>query len=105
MNITTKRRYYIELAKYNLRKKKNNFFLRDWKLIEGYVEVLKPIFETIKALSQEKIPTLSMVNPILLTIVTKLKKRNNKNSYLVSGVKFARSVCKSMSLSSTSFVQ
>ncbi|XP_025197423.1 zinc finger BED domain-containing protein 4-like [Melanaphis sacchari] len=45
--------------------KKNGFVPRDWKLIEGYVEVLKPIFEATKELCQEKIPTLSMVNPIL----------------------------------------
>jgi len=30
--------------------KKNCFMPRDWKLIEGYVEVLKPIFETTKEL-------------------------------------------------------
>jgi len=31
--------------------KKNGFVPRDWKLIEGYVEVLKPIFEATKELS------------------------------------------------------
>ena len=76
--------------------KKNGFVPRDWKLIEGYVEVLKPIFEATKELCQEKIPTLSMVNPILCTIETKLKNFISKNNDLISGISFARSVHKSI---------
>jgi len=76
--------------------KKNGFVPRDWKLIEGYVEVLKPIFEATKELCQEKIPTLSMVNPILCTVETKLKNFISKNNDLISGISFARSVHKSM---------
>jgi len=58
--------------------------------------VLKPIFEATKELCQEKIPTLSMVNPILYTIETKLKNFISKNNDLISGISFARSVHKSI---------
>lgn len=59
--------------------------------------MLKPIFEATKETSLENIPTLSMVNPILYTIETKLKNFITKNSDLISEILFARIVCKSMS--------
>lgn len=57
----------------DLQNVKRKFVPRDWKLIEGYVEVLKTIFEATKELCQEKSPTLSTVNLILCTIETILK--------------------------------
>lgn len=80
----------------DLQNVKRKLVPRDWKLIEGYVEVLKPIFETTKELCQEKIPTLSTVNPILCTIETKLKILISENNDLISGISFARSVHKSI---------
>jgi len=70
--------------------KRNNFVPRNWKLIDGYEEKLKPIFYATKKLNQRNILTLFMINPILYTIETKLKN-------FIIGISFPRNVCKSIS--------
>ncbi|KAL4090287.1 hypothetical protein QTP88_025159 [Uroleucon formosanum] len=53
-------------------KKGQLLFARDWNMIEGYVILLKPVFEATKELSREDTPTLYMVLPIIYTIEAKL---------------------------------
>ncbi|KAL4132161.1 hypothetical protein QTP88_009368 [Uroleucon formosanum] len=67
----------------------------DWNMIEGYVILLKPVFEATKELSREDTPTLSMVLPIIYTIEAKL------NLFLTSttqnpGTCFAENLLRSM---------
>jgi len=58
----------------------------EWKLIIGYMEILKPVLEATKEFSQEYIPTFSMVNPIIYTIETKLQNFIIKNSNTAVGI-------------------
>jgi len=69
----------------------------EWKLINGYVEILEPVLEATKEFSQEDIPTFSMVNPIIYTIETKLNNFIVKNGNTAAGLGFARSLKKSIS--------
>jgi hypothetical protein len=71
--------------------------LREWKLINRYVEILKPVLEATKEFSQEDIPTFSMVNPIIYSIEKKLDNFITKNSNTAAGIGFARSLRKSIS--------
>jgi len=52
---------------------KDNFTTNEWKLINDYIKILKLVFDATKELSQEKVPTFSMVIPIVYSIETKLK--------------------------------
>jgi len=65
--------------------------VREWELINGYVEILKLDLEATKEFSQEDTPTFSMVNPIIYTIETKLDNFIVKNSNTAVGIRFARS--------------
>lgn len=69
----------------------------EWKLINGYVEILKPVLEATKKFRKEDIPTFSMVNPLIYTIETKLNNFIVKNSNTAAGLGFARNLKKSIS--------
>ncbi|KAL4141547.1 hypothetical protein QTP88_004172 [Uroleucon formosanum] len=76
-------------------KKRQLLFARNWNMIEGYVILLKPVFEATKELSREDTPILSMVLPIIYTIEAKL------NLFLTSttqnpGTCFAENLLRSM---------
>lgn len=71
--------------------------INDWKFINGYVEILRPVLEDTKEYCQEDIPTFSMVNPIIYTIETKLDKFIMKYNNTAAGIGFARSLKKSIS--------
>lgn len=75
---------------------RDNFTSSEWKLINCYVEILKPVLEATKELSQENIPTFSMINPIVYTIDTKLNNYIAHNINTTTGLGFARSLKKSM---------
>lgn len=66
----------------------NNLTTQEWKLIEGYVEVLRPIAFTAKMGSRTK-PTLSMVLPVLFEIKSSLEDIIRKQSRRM-GIMFAR---------------
>ena len=65
-----------------------------WKMIEGYVKVLKPIAQFTAELGSTSEPTLSMVIPVLYEIKISdfIRKPSNKGS----GVVFARALLKNV---------
>jgi len=75
---------------------KDDFTGNEWRLITGYVEILKPVLEATEELIQENIPTFSMVIPIVYTIEAKLNNYILRNINTNVGLGFARSLKKSM---------
>lgn len=71
---------------------------QQWKLIEGYVQVLKPIAEYTADLGSTKQPTLSMVNPVLFEIKNTLDEFLRKPSNKGSGIQFARALLNNVKL-------
>ncbi|XP_063235837.1 zinc finger BED domain-containing protein 4-like [Bacillus rossius redtenbacheri] len=53
---------------------KDSLTTQEWRLIEGYVTILKPLFLATKELCREDSPTISIVRPLLFSIEGYLKK-------------------------------
>lgn len=67
----------------------NNLTAPEWKLIEGYVEVLRPIATFTAEMGSRTKPTLSMVLPVLFEIKSSLEDIIKKGSKW-TGIMFAR---------------
>lgn len=50
----------------------NNWTSNKWKIIVGYVKMLKHSYETTTEVSAERLPTASMVRPIIFGLQNKL---------------------------------
>lgn len=77
------------LSKLNI----DNLTVNEWRLVEGYVEILQPLHEATVELSGERIPTASMVIPVLFSIQASLKHYNETHAGEVgSSVTFSKAL-------------
>ncbi|XP_063234924.1 E3 SUMO-protein ligase ZBED1-like [Bacillus rossius redtenbacheri] len=76
---------------------KDSLTTQEWRLIEGYVTILKPLFLATKELCREDSPTISIVRPLLFSIEGYLKNYLSLHSgEYGSGVTLARELSKSL---------
>lgn len=71
--------------------------VQEWKLIEGYVEILRPIATFTADMGSKTKPTLSMVLPVLFEIVSSLEEYIKK-APKGTGIMFARKLLANIKL-------
>ncbi|KAK3929629.1 Zinc finger BED domain-containing protein 4 [Frankliniella fusca] len=71
---------------------------QQWKMVEGYVQILKPIAEYTAYLGSTKQPTLSMVNPVLFEIKNTLEDFLRKPTNKGCGIQFGRALLNNVKL-------